>query len=132
MKQYTSAMLKQYDLGLTPEQFLLVDILWNQGPMSQQSLANNMQKDKNSVTKLVDALEKKSFIARRKNPNDKRSNIIVLTPKGEQMKQEAKQVGISMLDKVLAGISEEELRNFLNTLDKLSENMSQSLPQEGV
>lgn len=131
MKQYTSAMLKQYDLGLTPEQFLLVDILWNQGPMSQQSLANNMQKDKNSVTKLVDALEKKSFIARRKNPNDKRSNIIVLTPKGEQMKQEAKQVGISMLDKVLAGISEEELRNFLNTLDKLSENMSQPTPQEG-
>ena len=125
-------MLKQNNMGLTPEQFLLVDILWNQGPMSQQSLANNMQKDKNSVTKLVDALEKKSFIARRKNPNDKRSNIIVLTPKGERMKQEAKQFGISMLDKVLAGISEEELRNFLVTLDKLSENMSQPLAEEGM
>ena len=131
LKQYTAAMLKQNNMGLTPEQFLLLDILWNQGPMSQQSLANNMQKDKNSVTKLVDALEKKSFIARRKNPTDKRSNIIVLTPKGEQMKQEAKQFGISMLDKVLTGISEEELRNFLVTLDKLSENMSQPLAEEG-
>ena len=60
LKQYISSMLKQSNVQLTPEQFLLIDILWNQGPMSQQKMADTLHKDKNSITKLADALEKKN------------------------------------------------------------------------
>ena len=124
LKQYTAAMLKQSNVGLTPEQFLLIDLLWNNGPMSQQKMADSMQKDKNSITKLVDALEKKGLVERCKDPNDRRSNTLVLTKKAENMKSGAKEAGISMLDKVLDGISEEELKAFLDTLGKLTNNMS--------
>ena len=64
LKQYTAVMLKKSNIKLTPEQFLLIDLLWNQGPMSQQQLADQMQKDKNSVTKLVDAIEQKGLVVR--------------------------------------------------------------------
>jgi Transcriptional regulators len=124
LKQYTALMLKQSNIGLTPEQFLLVDMLWNQGPMSQQKLADNLQKDKNSITKLVDALEKKGLVVRQRDDKDKRSNTVFLTSKAEEMKLDAKEKGISMLDKMLDGISEEELRNFLDTLNKMQINMS--------
>lgn len=130
LKQYTSLMLKQNQVGLTPEQFLLIDVLWNQGQMSQQQLANTMQKDKNSITKLIDALEKKELVVRKKSKRDRRSNIIVLTEKAETMKLEAKEKGIMLLDKMLEGISEEELRSFLNTLNKMSENMSANLQSQ--
>lgn len=130
LKQYTSAMLKHNKVGLTPEQFLLIDLLWNQGPQSQQNLADTMKKDKNSITKLVDALEKKKFLVRQRNVQDKRSNILVLTPKAEKLKVEAKEKGISMLEKVLTGISEEELRNFLDTLNKMTDNMSRAVDEE--
>lgn len=123
LKQYTSLMLKQNKVGLTPEQFLLIDLLWNKGKMSQQSLADNMQKDKNSITKLVDALEKKGLLVRERDKKDRRSNTIVLTPKAEAMKMEAKEFGVAMLDKMLTGISEDELRGFLGTLGKLTANM---------
>lgn len=123
LKQYTSLMLKQNKVGLTPEQFLLIDLLWNKGKMSQQKLADNMQKDKNSITKLVDALEKKELLVRERDTKDRRSNTIVLTPKAEAMKMEAKEFGIAMLDKMLTGISDEELRAFLVTLGKLTANM---------
>jgi len=123
LKQYSAMMLRMNNIRLTPEQFLLIDLLWNQGPMSQQQLADTMHKDKNSITKLVDALEKKSLLVRKKNLKDKRSNTIVLTEKAEKMKEEAKEAGISMLDRILDGISEEELRSFLSTLNKLSKNM---------
>lgn len=124
LKQYTALMLKQNNVGLTPEQFLLIDILWNQGPMSQQKIADNMQKDKNSITKLIDGLEKKGLVARRKDDIDRRSNTIVLTEKAEEIKLVSKEKGISVLDSVLDGISEEELRAFLDTLGKLTDNMS--------
>ena len=129
LKQYTAVMLKRRGIDLTPEQFLLVDLLWNQGPLSQQQLADQMQKDKNSVTKLVDAIERKGFVVRRQNRKDRRSNTLVLTEKANQLKPGAKLKGISILDQMLEGISEEELRAFLTTLRKLDVNMS--LDQSG-
>ena len=124
LKQYTAAMLKKQNVDLTPEQFLLIDLLWNQGPLSQQEIADQMHKDKNSITKLVDAIDKNGFVKRSQNPNDRRSNTIVTTKLAESLKDDAKSKGISILDKMLRGISEEELNIFLETLDKLCANMS--------
>lgn len=124
LKQYTAAMLKQKKVDLTPEQFLLIDLLWNQGPLSQQELADQMQKDKNSITKLVDAIERKGFVVRQQNPSDRRSNTIVPTELADSLKDDAKSKGISILDKMLSGISDEELYSFLDTLQKLCSNMS--------
>ena len=130
LKQYLAAMLRLQDVPLTPEQFMLIDLLWNQGEMSQQELADQMQKDKNSVTKLVDAIERKGFVVRRQNPDDRRSNTLVLTEKAETLKPGAKQKGISILDKMLEGITEDELRSFLVTLRKLNNNMNVSEPED--
>lgn len=124
LKQYIAAMLRRQAVPLTPEQFLLIDLLWNHGDMSQQQLADRMQKDKNSVTKLVDAIERKGFVMRRQNINDRRSNTVVLTEKAELLKNEAKTKGISILDAMLEGIREEELRTFLEILHRLNRNMT--------
>ena len=124
LKQFIAAKLRQMEVPLTPEQFILIDLLWNQGSMSQQQLADQVQKDKNSVTKLVDALERKGFVVRKQNRQDRRSNTLVLTEKAEALKHGAKQKGISILDEMLVGISEEELRSFLVTLHKLNRNMT--------
>ena len=128
LKQFIAAKLRQMEVPLTPEQFILIDLLWNQGSMSQQQLADQMQKDKNSVTKLVDALERKGFVVREQNRQDRRSNTLVLTEKAEGLKPGAKQKGISILDEMLIGISEEELRSFLVTLGKLNRNMTVADP----
>lgn len=124
LKQFLASKLKQLGVPLTPEQFMLIDLLWNHGEMSQQQLADMMHKDKNSVTKLVDAIERKGFVVRRQNKNDRRSNTLVLTERANQLKPGAKQKGISILDQMLEGINENELRMFLETLRKLNVNMS--------
>lgn len=124
LKQYLAAKLRKNDVPLTPEQFMLIDLLWNQGEMTQQQLADQLQKDKNSVTKLVDAIEKKGFVVRKQNPHDRRANTLVLTEKANELKPGAKQKGISILDQILEGISEDELRSFLSTLRKLNANMT--------
>lgn len=124
LKQYLAAMFRQSGIPLTPEQFMLIDLLWNHGEMSQQQLADLLHKDKNSVTKLVDAIERKGLVQRRQNVNDRRSNTLVLTEKAEILKPVAKETGISILDQMLIGIDEEELRTFLSTLKKLNDNMT--------
>lgn len=123
LKQYTAAMLRRQQVGLTPEQFLLLDLLWNEGPMSQQTMADTMGKDKNSITKLVNGLERKELLVRKRDKNDRRSNILMLTPKAKAMKTQTKEKGIAILDHIVDGISEEELTAFLQTLGKLTKNM---------
>lgn len=124
LKKYIAVMLRRHGVPLTPEQFMLIDLLWNHGEMSQQELADLMQKDKNSVTKLVDAIERKGFVIRRQSLSDRRSNIIILTDKANLLKPDAKEKGISILEEMLEGISEDELRVFLSTLHKLNDNMT--------
>ena len=124
LKQFIAAKLRQENVPLTPEQFLLIDLLWNQGSMSQQQLADQMHKDKNSVTKLVDAIERKGFVYCQQNASDRRSNTLVLTENALELRDHAKQKGISILDEMLEGISEAELRSFLSTLNKLNVNMT--------
>lgn len=123
VKQYTASLLRKNGINLTPEQFLTIDTLWNQGAMSQTALTEAMQKDKNSVTKLIDALESKGLVERQRDERDRRSNRIVLTQKAEQMKERTKQFGVSMLDVMLEDIDEEELRRFLSTLKKITSAM---------
>lgn len=123
LKLYTASMLRKYGVDLTPEQFLLIDLLWNQGTMTQQKVADTMQKDKNSVTKLVDALEQKGLVIRRKGSTDRRENSLILTQKAIEMKGGAKETGISILEDMIEGISEEELKSFLATMSKLTSNM---------
>jgi DNA-binding MarR family transcriptional regulator len=123
IKRYIAIMLRQHEIPLTPEQFMLIDLLWNEGPMTQQQLVNQLQKDKNSVTMLVDAIEKKGLVVRQQNTNDRRSNTIVLTDKALDIKADAKQKGISILDNILEGISEDELHSFLQTLRKINNNI---------
>ena len=124
LKQFIAAKLRQENVPLTPEQFLLIDLLWNQGSMSQQQLADQMHKDNNSVTKLVDAIERKGFVQRQQNASDRRSNTLVLTEKALELRDHAKQKGISILDEMLEDISETELRAFISTLNKLNVNMT--------
>ena len=124
IKRYIASMLRQQGVPLTPEQFMLIDLLWNEGEMTQQQLANQLKKDKNSVTMLVDAIESKGLVVRRQNTLDRRSNTVVLTEKALELKEMAKQKGISILDGMLEGISEEELQSFLKTLRLLNQNMA--------
>ena len=124
IKRYIASMLRQQGVPLTPEQFMLIDLLWNEGEMTQQRLANQLKKDKNSVTMLVDAIESKGLVVRRQNTLDRRSNTVVLTDKALELKEMAKQKGISILDGMLEGISEDELHSFLNTLRLLNQNMT--------
>ena len=123
IKRYIATMLRKHEIPFTPEQFMLIDLLWNEGPMTQQQLVNQLQKDKNSVTMLVDGIENKGLVVRQQNANDRRSNTIVLTEKALELKADAKQKGISILDNILEGISEEELHSFLQTLRKINQNI---------
>lgn len=123
LKKYMASIFKSEGINLTAEQFLVMDTLWNQGEMTQQTIALIIQKDKNSVTQFIDNLEKKGLVQRVVDSSDRRVNKIRLSPTGLEMKDNTKNVAITAINGILEGISEEELQTIVNVLNRACNNI---------
>ena len=119
---YKSFLANGFDI--TPEQFLVMDTLWDEGILNQQQIANYIQKDKNSVTKLLDGLEKRGLIERTATEIDRRSKHIVLTKHAETIKDNVVKVALQAVDHICNGISRKEISLFIDVLERMIENMN--------
>lgn len=123
LKKHIADVFKKKGVNLTAEQYLVMDTLWNEGTLTQQTIAFIIQKDKNSVTQFIDNLEKKGLVERAVDKNDRRVNNIVVTEKGMAMKQSTKELAIDSMNKVVEGIPEEQLTIFVDVLRKACNNI---------
>lgn len=128
LKKHIAAVFKSKGINLTAEQFLVMDTLWNQGEMTQQNIAYIIQKDKNSVTQFIDNLEKKGLVQRVVDTADRRVNNIRLSEAGMSMKNGTKQVAIDVLNDIVGGISEDDLKTFVRVLNKACDNIEKLNP----
>lgn len=122
-KQYVGGIFKRYGIDLTPEQFLVIDTLWKKDTISQQKLADILMKDKNSITKLVDAMEKKKLVMRVADENDRRQNLIALTQKAKDMENLVTEVAIKAVSTIVKDIPENQLTLFVEVLNKMERNI---------
>lgn len=123
-KQFFGSIFRKEGFSLTPEQYLVMDTLWDEGVLSQQEIANTLLKDKNSVTKLITALEKKGLVIRIADINDRRQNKINLTDEGMRIKERVTELAIESTNLILKGIPIEELENFVKVLNQMLHNIN--------
>ncbi|MFN8219923.1 MAG: MarR family transcriptional regulator [Fimbriimonadales bacterium] len=71
--------------GLTLSQFGALETLYHLGPMMVCRLAEKHLKSRNNFTTVVDNLEKAGYVARGRDPEDRRAIIVELTPKGREV-----------------------------------------------
>ena len=124
--KYFAKELSRNDINLTPEQYLVMDILWDAEVMSQQAIADIIQKDKNSVTKFIDSLEKKGLVYRQVNKTDRRVNNIVVSEEGMKLKARTTEVAIGMMRNVLKDIKEEDLMALDKVMNQIKENIDEA------
>ena len=125
--KYFAKELSSNDINLTPEQYLVMDVLWDAETLSQQAIADIIQKDKNSVTKFIDSLEKKGLVYRTVNKKDRRVNDIIVTEEGMKLKVPTTEVAINLMRKVLKDIKEEDLMVFDKVMNQIKDNIDAEL-----
>ncbi len=124
LKKHLAEVFKKNGVNLTPEQYLVMDTLWNEGTLTQQAISFIIQKDKNSVTQFIDNLEKKGLVTRSVAKEDRRVNNIVVTPEGMALKDSTKQLAIDTMNEALEGIPEEDIQTFVKVLKQICNNIS--------
>jgi len=122
-KKYLTSVFKSGGYNLTPEQFLLMDALWDDGIQSQQTLADTMFKDKNSIVKLIDGLEKRGYVKRITDKNDRRQNLIKLTNHGIVLKDDVTRLAMDAVNTIIKDIEKEKLDIFIQVLEAMTFNV---------
>ncbi|MCX8462705.1 MarR family transcriptional regulator [Bacteroides fragilis] len=84
-RQTLQRVLKRHNVDMTFEMLQVMNCLWNEQGISQQSLAEKTAKDKACLTNLINNLEKKNWVIRKEDSSDRRNRLIFLTIQGEEL-----------------------------------------------
>jgi DNA-binding MarR family transcriptional regulator len=96
-------------LNLTIEQWSVLYHLWKEDGKSQQELCNATFRDKPSITRLVDNLEKLNLVKRVASENDRRINRIYLTKQALKLQDETMELAESTLNEALTGVPPDKI-----------------------
>ena len=100
---------RQNGIEITPEQWTILLSLWEKDGITQQDLCNATFKDKPSMTRLIDNMERMNLVVRISSKTDRRTNLIHLTKVGRDLKERTKYVANKTLKEALQGLTNEEL-----------------------
>src|SRR3979411_2119542 len=95
--------------GILGGQWSVLRVLWEQEGLSQVDLAERMRVEKASLTSVLDAMERRKLITRRRNGDDRRKVNINLTSRGRSLKAQLLPYGVSINRKATRGMSVEEV-----------------------
>lgn len=113
----------EQDIKLTKTQWILLKKLDEKDGVPQQELAFLTGRDKTSLTRLINTMEKKSLVARIPSKLDKRINHIFLTKKGELLFKETLPIMEDFAQSLQENISEEEIKATIKVIKKVQENL---------
>ena len=81
---YTPLLSK---LGITYPQYLVLIVLWEDDSQPVNTIAHRLLLETNTVTPLLQRMERLGLIARKKGERDKRQQIVSLTEKGRALEE---------------------------------------------
>ena len=118
------SVLEANGIDVTKMQFLLLKSVQEKQGICQNDLAFFSNRNKSSLTRAINTLEKKNYIARIPSPKDKRMNQLYITKKGEQIIELAKPHFLGMVKLIETGLTKEEIESTIQTLKKIQKNVA--------
>lgn len=117
--------IKQLDIDepLTLDQYEVLWILLNHDGLYQRQLGQILLKDRPNTTRLVNILCEKGLVERREDADNKRKHMVYITNAGKDKVNDLAPLKEGLVNKVLKGITKEELDVTLATLEKIRFNL---------
>ena len=108
-------------LGITYPQYLVLMVLWEKDNQPINDIAHRLILETNTVTPLIQRMEKQGLITRKQGDKDKRQQIVSLTLSGKEMEERAYQlIPPAMLGKLSAcPLQLEDYQNLAQELDSI-------------
>ncbi|HVX51259.1 MAG TPA: MarR family transcriptional regulator [Chitinophagaceae bacterium] len=115
---------RQAGLEITIEQWSVLYHLWKEDCLSQQELCNRTFRDKPSITRLIDNLEKQRLVKRVSSKSDRRINLVCLTDEARNLQQLTLDLANQTMNEALVGIAREEIEIVKKVLQQVYDNLT--------
>ena len=114
---------KSANLDITIEQWSVLYHLWKEDGLSQQQLCASTFRDKPSITRLVDNLEKLKLVKRVASKNDRRINMVYLTKEAIQLQEKTMELANKTLNEALMGVTNGQIEIAKEVLKLVYDNL---------
>ena len=113
------------ELGITYPQYLVLMVLWEKDAQPVNDIAHRLLLETNTVTPLLQRMEKLGLVSRQKGEQDKRQQIVSLTEKGREMEERAYQLIPAGMGKQLSAcpLRTEDYQQLAQELDTLIDTL---------
>jgi DNA-binding MarR family transcriptional regulator len=122
-KVRNAADAEMKELAVTPEQWAIMVRLWERDDRSQNELADVTFRDRPSVSRMIDGLERAGYVVRGINSEDRRSHRIVLTQAGRALEGRLVPRVRAFLERLTRGIAPADLETTRRTLQAIYRNL---------
>src|SRR5438552_14310614 len=115
------AMGAYEETGLHPYHHAILIVLGEGSPETQGSIADTLGYDRGQLVGLLDELEERGLVERRRDPHDRRRHLVRLTPDGKRALQKLRTLSRQIEDEFLAPLNETDRRKLHTLLLRLAE-----------
>lgn len=125
LKQYKKLIqnnLNKHGIDITFDQWQVLDIIVNSEDIKQTGIAEKTSKDTASVTRIIELLNKKGYVARQTDPNSRRKHILGVSNHGEKVYHKAATIINECTANALAGLKEKRLKKLKKVFKTISKN----------
>ncbi len=123
MSIFMKETFAKHALDMTKEQFILLKVLNDQNGVIQKDLAFITERNKGSLARLISTMEKKNFVARIMDTEDKRINRVHLTAHGQKIFLQTQPIVQTCIKQAQKGLTEEEIKTTIAVLEKIQKNL---------
>lgn len=123
LKSQQQKKLKQNNIDLTIEQWIVLLGVKNYEGATQKEVSDNTLKDTANVKRIIDQLIRKGFVKRKEHSTDLRKTHLSMTEKGKNIILKALPIMDSVRRKGLTDVSEKEFDYLVSTLKKIYHNL---------
>jgi len=107
-------------LGMRPPQFGLMQLIDAHPGLTQRQLVSRSLIDPSSMVAVIDELQERGLVERRRHPSDRRSHAVHITAKGRRTLERARKVANDFAEQILAPLSADERETLRVLLRKLA------------
>ena len=110
-------------LGLTQAQWRAIVHLSHSEGMTQATLAERLEIQPITLTRLIDRMQSAGWVERRTHPLDRRAVQLYLTPQSQPILEQLHALGAATLHEATRGVTPRAQRQLLSTLEHLKHNL---------
>ena len=111
--------------SLTSEQAIVVAALTYYGPLTQRELSEVLDRHKATMSSLINHMEREQFVARTANPNDNRSNVVSLLPRGAEAFGTVNSLVAEFRRQLTKGLSSTDYDHLVRMLETIRVNLEE-------